>query len=523
MSGAGIRWGLPGVPIAPPLPGADDFCTTPLLDLLRASAERAPDAIALTGQTGHLRYADLLRLILNAAASVAALVPPGGSVACVLPRTPEAMAGLIGCLVSGRPCLIVDPAAPAERLAGLLEDAAPTAAMVNEPLPFRPAMPVLMLADALEGPGQTWRPDVLWDPDAPCAIHFTSGSTGRPKGIALSARSVLYRGLHGAVSQRWVADDRIYTQAIPAGSNGLSTLLAALAKGARLVLSHLPSEGASAVLRLFEREALTVAIAPSTIFRMLFPLRRSTAAFGALRLVRIGAGSLPKTDLAAWRAALPRDCAIQHTYASTEALVVAQWFVPPGDEAAEPVLAAGMLQPTHDHAILDEDGDPVAPGETGELVLRSRYLALGEWRGGTLVPGAMVPAPGYPGSRVFRTGDLVRIRKDGLLCVVGRADRQVKINGVRIEPEEIEAVLRADPRVAEAAIVAITGTAGVTLHAFVAAKDGDRADLVAVLRQRLAAALPAVSRPASLTVLDRLPALPGGKIDLIALSNWPRH
>ena len=108
-----------------------------------------------------------------------------------------------------------------------------------------------------------------------------------------------------------------------------------------------------------------------------------------------------------------------------------------------------------------------------------------------------------------------------MLRLMGRADRQVKINGVRVEPAETEAVLRAEPGVTDAAVVTSAGTVSVTLLGFVVATDADHPQLVAALRRRLAAALPSAFRPSRLTVLERLPKLPSGKVDLFALSHWP--
>jgi len=220
----------------------------------------------------------------------------------------------------------------------------------------------------------------------------------------------------------------------------------------------------------------------------------------------------------ALRRSLPPDCAVWHTYASTEALFVANWQIPPDDSGPEATVAVGMLEPDHDYALLDENDRPVAPGEPGELVLRSRYLALGEWRRGCVVPGRMLPVPNRPGWRCFRTGDLLQVQPDGMLRLLGRVDRQVKINGVRIEPAEIEAVLRTEPRVTDAAVVAVPGPGSVTLHGFVASLEPDHAALVAALRSRLAASLPMTLRPSKLTVLPQLPSLPIGKTDVNALA-----
>jgi acyl-coenzyme A synthetase/AMP-(fatty) acid ligase len=164
---------------------------------------------------------------------------------------------------------------------------------------------------------------------------------------------------------------------------------------------------------------------------------------------------------------------------------------------------------------VDPDGNPVPDGTPGELVLSDRRIALGEWHAGTIVPGRMQPDPQAPSRRIFRTGDVMRLAPDGMLSFVGRADRQINVNGVRIEPGEIEAVLRAHPGVLSAAVVA---DAAGQPAAFVAAPGtADAPALRAALAARARAALPAAMRPAAITVLPALPMMPSGKIDLVAL------
>jgi acyl-coenzyme A synthetase/AMP-(fatty) acid ligase len=193
-------------------------------------------------------------------------------------------------------------------------------------------------------------------------------------------------------------------------------------------------------------------------------------------------------------------------------------LVPQGLAEAGTVLAAGLAEATHRMALLDEAGHPVASGEAGELVLSGPLLALGEWQGGRLVPGRLVPEPGRPGWRRFHTGDLLRVQPDGLLRVVGRADRQVKINGVRVEPAEVEAVLLAEPGVTDATLVALARPTGTVLVGFVVAPGLEEAVLFAALRRRLAAALPAAFRPSRLHLLPVLPRMSaGGKLDRQAL------
>ena len=512
-------WGLPGVLIAPAVPGIDARSTQHPLALLRAAATIAPDAPALVGRDEWLGFAQMIGLVEKVAGHVAERVPPGQAVACVLPRSPHGVAALLGCLVSGRAAVVLDPSDPPARNAGLLAEAAP-ALVVHDDEATLWAIPALCL-DRLTGDhSATTPPDDAWDPDAVMAVHFTSGSTGRPKGIALSGRSVLYRSLHTVHTLKLGCYDRVIANSLPTTSAGLALLLGALIAGARVVLAHFGREGASGFLAMMRAEAVNCLIIPPPLMRVLAGLARARESFAGLRLVRTGAALLPSADVAAWRAILPAGCPIIHGYASTEALVLAVGPVADAIPADQPIAASGVLQPGYDHAVVDEDLASVGPGAAGELIVRSRYHASGEWRDGRLVPGAMAPAVGQPDMRVFRTGDVVRITQDGVLRVLGRTDRQIKINGVRLELSEIEALLKAQPGVTDAAVLPIGTAAGPRLIGFVEAPGADTATLVPALRLAVAARLPGAARLSDLHVLDRFPLLPVGKIDAQALLAW---
>jgi non-ribosomal peptide synthetase component F len=125
-------WGPPGALATPAIAGAETFCTTPVLDLMRSAAALNPDAIAVSGLIGELSFRDLLRMAETTACAVAERTRPGDAVAWMLPRRPENIAVLLGCLISGRPCVIVDASDPPERRAALLADAAPALVLTTQ-------------------------------------------------------------------------------------------------------------------------------------------------------------------------------------------------------------------------------------------------------------------------------------------------------------------------------------------------------------------------------------------------------
>lgn len=165
--------------------------------------------------------------------------------------------------------------------------------------------------------------------------------------------------------------------------------------------------------------------------------------------------------------------------------------------------------------VLDATRAPVAPGEVGELYVAGSGLCFGYLGNARETARRFVPVGGVPGSRAYRTGDLVRIDGHGVLHYVARADRQVKLRGVRIEPGEIEIALRDCPGVAEVAVVPVRDPSErvVALHAWYTGEETDPLRLRAWLRERL----PEASVPAIFGRLDALPRGHSGKIDTRAL------
>jgi acyl-coenzyme A synthetase/AMP-(fatty) acid ligase len=287
------------------------------------------------------------------------------------------------------------------------------------------------------------------------------------------------------------------------------------------ILGDMLEDGAGRILALGEREGITILVGLSSLLGGFVEVGGETKQLRRLRVVRATSDALFHDDVQQWRSLLPPDCHVMTAFGSTEMITFAQWFVPPFFEQKERKLPVGYPLPDHEFKIVDEDGQAVTPGDVGELVVRSRNIALGEWVGGRWAAGRLLKDPDDPSKRILFTGDLVRQRPDGLIAFVGRGDDQVKVRGQRVELAEIESALRAMPEVEDAAVAAARDGEDVVLHAFVIVADDaapeERNTFPATWRTKLAKVLPAYMVPSTLTLVEELPRLASGKFDRRAL------
>jgi len=477
---------------------------------------KTPDAPALDDGRTTLTYARVHADALRLAGGIAAAVPAGRAVAVVLPNAPSSLIAVLACLAARRVCIVLNADHPPERNDTILRDADAHAAITSDGHDARlpPGMPRIAFDAVPSAPLAA--PDEPHRPDAPAVVLYTSGSEGQPKGIVLSQATILARVRNNIVASHLHAGDRFFSLGALGTTAGLVAALLALLAGARQVVVAVSAEGAGSVHELIRDRRVTVLWGVPALVGLVLGNTDAHAALASLRVVRTFGDRLLGRDALSWRATLPAACHLAITYGQTEA-TIAQWHVPHDRALDDAVLPTGYLLPEHDYAIVRADGTPVDDGEPGELIVRGRYVALGEWLHGAVVTGRLRPDPGDPARRILPTGDLARVNADGLLEVLGRVDRQVKINGQRVEPVEVEMALRRVPGVSNAAVAVRRHGEQASLVAFVTPIDRGDAGLSERARVALRSALPGHLRPARILSVDALPLLPGGKVDHAAL------
>ncbi len=501
-----------------PLP--PDFTETPIFSLFETAAARDPTACALVIDDERFSYDTLRRRSLALGQRIDAVTPAGAPVAIMLRQSADAVVALLACLAARRIALILNADHPPDRNAAILRDAGAaaiiSAADIIAEAPLLagslPADLVRLSPDPADSPktGTPWQPPQPAAPDAPAIVLYTSGSAGRPKGVVLSQFCMLYRVQRNIAGSHFNRTDRLLPLSALGTVNGCSYILAILLAGGTLVQSAMTS--LRDLRTLIRREGITALIGLPRLLDMLVDpgIQESLA---SVRMVRSTGEGMRRSELDALRAMLPPHCHINMTYGMTEASVT-HWWVPHGYTGNGALIPSGYLCEGVDFVILGEDGNPVADGAIGEIVVRSRVVSLGEFVNGRCVPGRMPPDPADPTHRIFATGDLVSLRPDGLLQFVARGDRQIKVNGQRVEPAEIEETMRQIPGVAEAVIVTGGSNGSSALLGFIVPTSGtDPQGLRHTVREALRQRLPAIMRPSRIVMLGSLPRLPSGKVD----------
>ena len=478
-----------------------------------SQASETPDALAVTDTTLTLTYRELDRRAGRVADALRAFdVGPDTVVAICLDRSAAFVVAALGVLQAGAAYLPLDPATPPERLAFMLQDAAPRVTITDLRAAGRlpsAVWPRLDVYEAMARPGgAATRPDVPKQEHLAYVI-YTSGSTGRPKGVEITHGSLAnlvawHRRAFGVT-----ADDRAPLYASPAFDAAVWEIWPYLVSGASV---HLPPEAVRtdphALRDWLVAQSITIGFVPTPIAERLIALPWPT--WTPLRTLLTGADTLHRYP----PEGLP--FTLVNNYGPTECTVVTTSGPVEPEPSGETLPAIGRPIDNVDVVVLDEAMRPVAPGAAGELHVGGAGLARGYRGRPDLTAERFVPHPDEPGARLYRTGDRARLLGDGRVAFLGRVDDQLKIRGYRVEPDEIAAALGAQPGVAACSVVARDDGGERRLVAYVVPAPGaglGREALTAALRR----SLPDYMVPATFVTLAALPLTISGKVDRAAL------
>ena len=499
-------------------------------DLVEAQVARTPLAPAVVAGDRTLTYAQLDLRANRLGAHLQALgVGPDVPVAVFVERSAELAVGLLGVLKAGGACLPLDPSSPAERVGFMLADSA-APVILTQPrllgrLPPHRARVVCLDADGHvdgsdEGGGLTAPPRVV-TADHLAYVIYTSGSTGRPKGVMLPHGPLVNH--HLAVSRLYELGlgDRVLQFCSVNFDVSIEEMFPTWSSGATVVFrdDDVPVLGRP-WLEWLRRARVNILNLPTAYWH---EWARDLSALGEkvpedVRLVTVGGEKALGRAYRTWLQVGGDRPRWVNAYGPAEASIMATFFEPSAPRTAaqdwdDPPIGRPIANTTVH--VLDDAGQPVAPGAPGDLHIGGAGLARGYLNQPGLTAERFVPDrfSGRAGARLYRTGDLVRFRPDGDLEFVGRNDQQVKLRGFRIEVGEVEAALVAHPDVDDAVVVGREDTPGARRLVAYVVPVSDGPLTVRELRRFLSDRFPAYMVPTAFVVLDAFPMTPNGKVD----------
>ena len=468
-----------------------------LHELFEARVAAAPDDVAVICAGRSLTYSELDRLANGVARRlIAGGVALDSIVGIQLNRSPELVAAILGVLKAGAAYLPLDPEYPPERVSFMADDA--RAWGIIDKFDFEPAY---------------MRPETGVTPEHLAYVIYTSGSTGAPKGIALRHRGAVNNLTDYNRRFSVGPGDVLLGVSSPSFDMSVYDTLGTLAAGGTLVLPgpdavRDPAEWS----RLLVEHAVTIWHSAPALLELILD---HPDHYPALRLAMLGGDWIPVSMPERLRAVAP-GCRFISLGGATESSVDSTIFEVTETDATWTSIPYGRPLANQRTYILDPHGQPVPVGVPGELHLAGTGLARGYLHRPELTAERFID---HPFGRLYRTGDRARWRRDGVIELLGRMDFQVKIHGLRVEPGEIEALLRKHTGVAEAVVVARGDRGQHTLAAFyVPAGDPvDQEDL----REWLAEHVPSYMVPAAFVALPELPTTPNGKVNRHELAERP--
>ncbi|MGW2089827.1 amino acid adenylation domain-containing protein, partial [Streptomyces sp. NPDC001880] len=509
----------------------------PVTELIAARAAVAPDRTAVAQGARTLSYGELVRRSEPVARQLVAQgCEPGQVVAVTGPRGIGFCVAMLGVLRSGAVFFPLDAALPEGRRKHLLSVGRPTLCvhtesripdtdmLLAEAAPQAPAGVPTLVIDAHTGlmaaasPAVGALPPVA--PDAPAYLFFTSGTTGTPRGV-LGRHASLSHFLSWQRSTFGIGPEDRCAQLTGASFDVMlrDTLLALVSGGTTVMPEPTDVLGGKAVFTWLKRERISVLHAVPTVLQT-WLLDAPALRLPQLRLTFLAGEPLKAALVERFRCAFPDIGEIVNLYGPTETTMAKFAYRIPATGPLPPVLPVGSPLPDS-QGIVMRDGVVCGVGEPGEIIIRTPFRTLGFLDDPEADAAAFVhnPLRADADDLLYRTGDIGRTRPDGLLEVLGRADHQIKISGVRIHPSEIEHATVSHPQVSACVVVAHkTPQDEYHLVAYVVPDSSAEPDgFPGRLRRHLTGKLPQPMVPAEFIVLDRIPTNPNGKPDRAAL------
>ncbi len=499
-----------------------------LQDTLLVAVERHPDRTALVAGSARLSYREVADYACRLAQALHARgVRRGDRVVIFMDNGWQCAASIFGVLLAGGVFVAINAQTKRDKLAFVLRDA-DARVLLGEPhlaRVFGPLAEQLPTLRVLCAPGAETLPagvesldEVLANlPATPpprsaipldlATLLYTSGTTGEPKGVMHTHQSLGF--VLDSINEYlgFSEDDRLFS-ALPLNFGyGLFQWLSAVRAGATLVLERSFAYPAQVFKRMHDEAVTSFAGVPTIYAMMLAQDAKQPLRFPSVRLVTNAAAALPAEFIPGIRRMFPR-AGLYKMYGQTECIRSA--YLEPALAEAKPG-SVGRAIPGTELLLLDQDGQPVAPGQVGTLHVRGPHLMRGYWNQPEKTAEVLVPGP-LPGEFLLKSGDLFRRDADGDFYFVARSDDIIKSRGEKVSPAEVENAIYSLPTVREVVVAGIPDPVlGEAVCAFVTLREGDELN-VQQIKQVCGARLENHMIPKYVVSLPELPRTVNGKL-----------
>ncbi|MCB0062513.1 MAG: amino acid adenylation domain-containing protein, partial [Caldilineaceae bacterium] len=437
----------------------------------------------------------------------------------------DPLVAMMGVLKAGKAYVTLDANAVPHQLLAILEDAQATIVLTNQQT--LAAAQVIADAgyhvinlDALQSASGE-DPHVPTDAETRMAVYYTSGSTGKPKGLERNHRFTVRVALRNVETYQYIPGDRVAVTLHWQWGMAAEAYYGGLLGGATIYLCALNKQSVTDFIQWLAVHQINVVYLPIGFYRTMIDSLQGNEKWQALRFVVLGGDPLYAADIDAFKVHFPPHVTIDYRLGLTEASTLTSIQIDHTTELEGPTVPVGYPCRFQEITIHDEADQPLGVNQIGEIVVKSHTMSTGYWRNPTLTAEKFLPDPEGSDKRIYHTGDLGRIRPDGMLELLGRKDQMVKIRGYRVELTAIEAELMTHPLIDNAVVVAHEDAAGnKQLVAYLIAQLSGAE--VATLRNTLQKRLPDYMIPSHFMMLDTIPVTANGKIDRKALPAPPK-
>jgi amino acid adenylation domain-containing protein len=481
-----------------------------------------PNHVAIKTKDRTVTYSELNHSANQIGRVILAQCKNGTSaVGLLLEKSVPMMAAMLGVIKTARAYVPLDPVHPASRLGHILDDAETELIVTNNrflPLARQLAHNGRQLVNVDEEHSGFSGGDIGLPiaPDALCYILYTSGSTGEPKGVTQNHRNVLHNIMRHTNSLHLCACDRLTLLASCATGQAVTSIYGALLNGAAVYPFDVREEGSTWLARWLTQNEITVYHSSASLFRNFGEFLSGDEDFSKLRFIKLGSEPGSKREVRLYQKHFSADCILVNTLSSTETGAVRQYMMDKNTRIRGNIVPVGFPFDDMRVRLLDETGQEVDVDAVGEICIESLYLSPGYWRRPELTSRAFSPSATAEGQRIYRTGDLGRIDREGCLTYLGRKDSRVKIRGFTVEIGEVEAALRNLADIAKVAVVAQDFGGERRLVAYVVPRQ--KLELSpTTIRKHLSEMLPEFMIPSLFVAMEKMPRTAAGKLDRAAL------